>query len=490
MFSYLNVRKSYHNLEGFDRNYSECLKLFFAPPPGPVDEALVDFWRCKLGPVEIYLTMIIQLKKNLGALSASTTEFLALAGPDAWRKRAVQLARDAGKSPFLEKIVSDYHWLELALSEQLARQEMVSRFVHEHISLETLAAMRFAQMVVEVHRRSSPAGQAALSGRIRHALTAETGFASLYLEMDTARRLMEASFDVEFSDLEGLARYDVRFWKGDVEGEVECKSLSTDAGRKIHRKHFYRFMDAIGPQIVRRVEGGANEVLLITLTDRLPSNSLQQGVLRKAMGRMLAQPALETVQEDFFCIQRENFSEGLDSASRGNTKEFYRVCRQTYGDNCHVSGVTMPDRVCLIVMRSSSEDDHSRPLLGALREAASQFSKTRPAFIALQFDDISPSDLLLTHLRRRVGILSYALFHRYGASHVGATYFCPYAGLAASTKGIGAPAVAIPNPAAKFPLAPSDYSPFLASMPDGEFAELLGGSPPSESLSYIPFDDK
>jgi hypothetical protein len=206
---------------------------------------------------------------------------------------------------------------------------------------------------------------------------------------------------------------------------------------------------------------------------------------------MLAEPSLMRVQGDFFTIAREDLRH-LTVAELPNAADFYQVCRTTYGENCHVSGAMTSDGGCLVVMRSSQEDDHSRPLLEALKKAAIQFSTTRPAFIAVQFDDIMPTDLLLPHLRRRVGLLSYYLFHGWGfsvevpATHVAATYFCPYRGLHASPKGIGTPAFTIINPKPRFHVAPGEYSPFLSGIEDTEFVRLLGVSPPTENLSFIP----
>jgi hypothetical protein len=308
------------------------------------------------------------------------------------------------------------------------------------VSLEAFAALQFAQMVVEVHKCLSSSGKVILAGRIRDALKAENGFASLYLELDMARRLIDAGFELEFSDLERLARYDLRFWNHRVEGEIECKSLSADAGRKIHRKDFYRFMDAVSPHMVRSVGSNANEVLLVTLNNRLPADTESQLQLRSATQRLLENATLTHIQEGFFEIERESLSKRLAGVSFQDGKEFYKACRSAYGDNCHVSGVLTPDACCLVVMRSKREDDHSKPIQDALKKAATQLSKTRPGFIAVQFDDIDPTDLLSVHLRRRTGLISYYLFHACAADHVTATQFSIYGGLSATGDGIAVPA--------------------------------------------------
>ena len=432
--------------------------------------------------------VIFTLDNDLLALASGLPEFLTLVGCDRWKKRAVQLAQEAYQSPSLASIVHQYHWLEISLSEQIIAFETYGKLDGSTLSLDAFAALQFAQMAVEANQRLSSAGKTVLAGRLRDALKAENGFSSLYLELDMARRLVEAGFEIEFSDLEGIAQYDLRFWNQRVGGEIECKSLSADAGRKIHRKDFYRFMDAVLPQILTRAESCADEVLLVTLDDRLLADSASQLHLRSATRRLLKDATLTTIQEGFFAIERETFSKRFAGAAYQDTKEFYKTCRSAYGENCHVSGVLTPKSRCLVVMRSKREDDHSKPIQEALKKATTQLSRTRPGFIAVQFDDIDPSYLLSVHLRRRTGLISYHLFHACAADHVAATQFSIYGGLSASARGIAVPAIGCPNPKSKFNLSPTDYPSFLVSMPDAEFARLLGASPPNENLSYIPIE--
>jgi hypothetical protein len=432
--------------------------------------------------------MRYKLVADLEGLAAYLPRFLELAGQERWRKRAVQLAERNLKSPPHAKIVADYHWLEMDLSHQIIIRESLGCLVPEEVDLKSLAALYFAGTVVEVHGRLTSKGRTALEGRIRDALKAETGFASLYLEMEMAQRLLGGGYNVEFPDLDGTDRYDLQFGDGSSSGEVECKSLSADAGRKIHRKDFYRFIDEVSAALTKRAADGNNEVLIITLQDRLPPDTASQTELRAAAVQM-AGNGPTSIDGSFFRIEREDYAARLYEAPLDGQARFYKACCNAFGPNCHVSGAITPDGQCLVVMRSRREDDHSKPLLEALRKGASQLSGTRPGFIAVQFDDITTEDLMLPHLRRRAGILSCALFGHYGASHVAATFFCVYGGLSATKVGIGAPAFALPNPQPKFELD-AEAQTFLGHIPDAEFAELLGAPLPAEGISQIPFSDE
>jgi hypothetical protein len=423
---------------------------------------------------------------DLKRLRECVAGFVQLSGTTMWSRRIAHLRRELEASPFRAKLVVDYNWLEVVLGSELELVEAGGPA--PPVAAEALAALYFAQTVIHAHEHLSVTGRKQLEGRLHDALQSDTGFSSLYLEMDVARRLLEAGYEVEFADLDRVAQYDLRFWTGAIEGEVECKSLSTDAGRKIHRREFYRFIDAIAGALTTRMTADVREVVVITLEGRMPADDAQQGELRTATATLLADGGCGQLTGTFFTIAREEYDRNLGLQPTTTTEGFYERCRELYGNNCHVSGGYGETGCCFIVVRSRREDDHSAPQLEALRKAASQFSGQRPGFIAVQYDDITVQDLLQPQLRRRAGLLSYYLFLKDRASHVAATCFSIYGGISASGHGICVPSFAVPNPESRFPARPADYGPFLGHIPDDEFARLVGGPVPAESISWIPFD--
>lgn len=409
-------------------------------------------------------------------------------GGERWRRRAEQLASDARRSFFEAKIVADYHWLELELSRQTIIADRAEKLDPRHVSLQSLASLYFAGTVVEAHGRLTPKGVASLEGRLRDSLKAETGFASLYMEMGIAQQLMDEGYDVDFVDLEGTDRYDVAFRNSSLAGEVECKSFSADAGRKIHRKDFYRFVDTVHSFLEERMTAGGDEILVVTLDDRLPADVHEQATLRAAVGLCLSQGNASAKRGAFFTIELEPFSKRFAAASANSEEAFYKAVREAFGHDCHATGFVSEVGGCFIVMRSLKEDDTSKPVLEAMRKAAAQFSGTKPAFIAIQFNDIEPEDLVKIHLRRRMAILSHALFLHYAASHVVATYFCPYSGLVTTPHGVAAPAFSLLNPQPKFAVNPEAVRVFLGNTPDADYARLLGVPAPNEGISSVPID--
>jgi hypothetical protein len=94
-----------------------------------------------------------------------------------------------------------------------------------------------------LHESLGAVGQRVLKGRLLDGLN--TGFSGLFLELDLASMLLNADCEVGFPDFEGRANYDLDVISGGASLAIECKSISADAGRKIHRGDFYRFMSMI-----------------------------------------------------------------------------------------------------------------------------------------------------------------------------------------------------------------------------------------------------
>ncbi len=432
--------------------------------------------------------MLFSVPSALDELAGYVDRFIKLVGRERWFKRADQLDRDQKKSPFRGKVVADYHWLEMAISSQADVFAEEGRLLPELIDEQIVAALNFAATTVEVHTRLSTNGRPVLEGRLRDAIKAENGFAPVYLELDLAQRLMNDGYDVQFADIEGTGQFDLLFSRAEFSGEVECKSLSADAGRQIHRKDFYRYMEAITPALTAHVDLGRQEILVVSLEARLPSSTSDQAPVIQATRSILDDGAPAVVDGPGFKLARQPYGEVLANAPVHDQKAFFEACKNAFGENIHVAGGLSETGGCLVVMRSEREDDTSKPMLEAMRKAASQFTAERPAFIAIQEHDIEPADLMLPHVRRRTAILSYALFGHYGATHVNATYVTGFGAVVMSDGEVGTPAFAVPNPAPKFAISAGDAAPFLAHISDADFAAAIGAPLPATNISFLPIE--
>lgn len=432
--------------------------------------------------------MRFQVSPDLAILSGYLPRFLDLVGSKRLFKRLDQLDADQRQSPFRQQIVADYHWLELAIGFQIDVLTKNGCLLPELVDATDLAALHFAANIVEAHARLTEEGQRTLQGRLRDGLKAETGYAAIYLELDLARQLMTQGYEVDFVDMEGRGRFDLEYGKPGFRAELECKSISADAGREIHRKDFYRFMEAISPALNAHRNLRRREVLVITLRDRLSPNTDEQADLRRAVAQMLGSGATAPLEEvASFRLQRRSYADCLADVPTDDPKLFYNACRRAFGQNTHIAGGFAEDCGCLIVMRSEREDDTSKPVLEAIRKAANQFSRTKPAIIALQFQEVEAADLMLPNLRQRMGVLSRTLFGHYGATHVVAIYFCGFRAILVHDGELGTPAFVVPNAMPRFPIESPNAKPFLLHISDSDYAAMIGEPLPADNISSLPF---
>lgn len=427
---------------------------------------------------------------NLPMLSAYLPRFVGLIGLSAWDKREERLFAEAKGSPVASKVALDYHWLELELAHLRRRRQQLGRIPAQIESAQTRSALHFAATAIEINRRLSPEGQKVLQGRLRAALTAPVGFSPLYFEVAIATNLMSEGYDVEFSDVERQANFDFLASRDGVTCEIECKTLSADAGRKIHRKDFSRFMALITPQLEARANmAGTDDVWVVTFGDRLPSGDAEHRELRSVLTAALSGDPLIVPNDSYFSLRHESYSSIFGAKAPSDDRDFYAQCRKAYGDNCHVFGGQGTAGNCLIVMRSLREDDHSRPLVDSMRKAVTQFSGARPSFICCQFDDIEATDLAADHLRRRLAILSQYVLRKPDAAHVAATYFSGYSIATSPTpESLASAAVCFWNPDGSH--YRTEGLPFRGHVPDLEFAWLTArsrhGKFPAEGRGNIP----
>jgi hypothetical protein len=335
--------------------------------------------------------------------------FLELVGEKRFDKRVRQLRSELANSVFLGKIVIDYHWLELCLHELISNMPSI-----DNIFLDDWCAIKLALMSVKVHQRLSARGKRELKGRILDSIKSDYGFAPLYLEMDIALRLLSFGFEVQFSDLENLGQFDLLVGSGNNQLEIECKSQSVDAGRKIHRRDFYRLAQLTHPTI-SKLANSKYSAVIVSLADRLPSNDAQQQQIAVAIHDLVGSKDSQIRLDDVGVIKIENLALLFN-----HTIDWEGYFKKKYGENIHISGTESPSGCCFFIVKSDREDDTSKPLLVSMKKACSQFSGERASLICLQFNEYEPMNLAQDNVKRRNGILSNHLFNSDEGKHLGA----------------------------------------------------------------------
>jgi hypothetical protein len=384
---------------------------------------------------------------------------MSVGGEGKWKSRIDEISNHSNRSVYFGKVASDYHWIELELYNSF--REITNRSAIRSVSDagRKMAGLHFAQTFMAFYGSIGARGRTVLEGRVRDALKSNTGFSSLYHEMNVARILLDAHCDVELPDLVGTGQCDIRFKCGAHTAAIECKSLSADAGRKIHRRTFYALVEAVAADLERCCRNGSDLVVVVTVSDRLPENEQLQKELRLAIIEFLRSSRPRDIHGSYFSILYEPFSSVFGHHGMPSDV-FPQACRSYYGQDSHVAGPMASDSACVLVVRSERGDDHSAPQLEAMKKAANQVSQEEPAFIAVQYDEITNSELLSDNVQHKSGILSTGLFLGSNGAHVLGTLHFAFDGLEPGLNGYMLPFFTCFNHKSMFKERIDDFSIF------------------------------
>lgn len=213
---------------------------------------------------------------------------MIISGAKNWSKRFEAFESQIKSNPFYEEYILDRFPLEIAFQSFQNWKRSTGREHRVPIDAEEAALFGFIGMAARVHQRLSEKGKKRLEGSIRDALKNDDGLSPVAFELAIAAHMMHRDFDVEFVDLEGKEKFDLLCEREGRLLEVECKNLSGDAGRPIHRRRLVQLGAAIQGVVGtdRRRKAGI-ELVRVTLDKRLEGRTEHQNAIASAVARSL-----------------------------------------------------------------------------------------------------------------------------------------------------------------------------------------------------------
>lgn len=341
-------------------------------------------------PIDVHDTEVQQL---LGGLTQIT-------GIESWKRRFKWLERESADNPLMEEWLRERCSIEWTFNEVLRNQSLMRRgpFTVENIAEYELVA--FAAGTVRIYERLNERGRQRLRGVLLDGLKEDKGLSSVQHEIMTAVHLMRRGFDVEFHDMELGGGFDFLAQKEGVEIEVECKMFTADLGRKIHRRRSATLCKAL-ESVLSQTYGSATAGMIVTVTipDRLtPSPEQHRGIEQTLRAGLLSGDALTRTEHcDVrvldFSIDKSPFNKTPEDLSRKEVQHF--VWERTGRSNSTLMILFSPGRRAVVLsLESQKSDDVLKGMRHQLREAAKgQFTKTRPAFLAVQLHDLTADQL-------------------------------------------------------------------------------------------------
>jgi hypothetical protein len=326
--------------------------------------------------------------------------FVGLVGLPAWNDRLAELSKWRVQNPLYEQFILERHGPEIAFEEIQRFRSQRGRLPFPPEPIHHARLLNLALTVSHVYPRLSAAGRTRLVGYLRTCLKLEYGLGPVIFEMQVACHLMRHGFDVVFHDLENGGGFDFLASKNGSEIEVECKHISADVGRQIHKR---KLLD-IGIRLLPRFEDtltGHGELLLatVTLPGRLVNNVHTQDEIVEAVTS--AVQSNETVANTSCMVRIERYPIDAshpilmspDARTEGELKTLFRPLAEL--DNRSVFFVVKP-RQCVgaVLMNSNRPDKVLSKIIERLKDDANrQLTRTRPALLCAHFADLDAEQL-------------------------------------------------------------------------------------------------
>ena len=235
-----------------------------------------------------------------------------------WLKRVTSIKDDLRGRPFLANFLDRENAIALALTRCSYLAKQYDRIpIQEAENRNLYPAMSLAAQVLSIRDNSSKHEAAKLVQRIRGAFKNPDDMRAIQLELMAATHFVHRGHTVSWPEMDGLGRFDLLINDIGNNGlERECKSISEDKGRKIHRREALEFHHLVKPglqALSRKLQSGISVVL--TLSDRLPPMYKQkQELAKRVINAVLAS-------------QHVTLDDGSDIRFRNLTRSAWRLLR-------------------------------------------------------------------------------------------------------------------------------------------------------------------
>jgi hypothetical protein len=147
--------------------------------------------------------------------------------------------------------------------------------------------MAFAAQILSITESSESTQRTQLVRRVHGALKNPDDLRGLRLELTAATHFLRRGLDVQWPELTGGGTMDLVIQGLGPQGlEIECKSISDDKGRKIHKREALEFCALVAPRLNDLGKGlKAGVAAVLTLDGRMPGNFMDRRKLAESVVR-------------------------------------------------------------------------------------------------------------------------------------------------------------------------------------------------------------
>jgi hypothetical protein len=235
-----------------------------------------------------------------------------------------------------------------------------------------------------------------IRGEYASRILADDNMMPTLFEIDVAAQLYLLDYSIAWSNpiISSPARVpEFMAKKGDVVVEVECKTKSIDAGRKIERPQCYRLSDKLINLIRDKKFYGEVHVVV---KDRMPTSHPWQDGLCTCVSLMIDQGKMNETLDDGTRIRLDIRTEDNLPISPAEVQNKARTLHKPHGHLCVIAGQKDESAInpIVLVIESDTPDRLLADIKDNLEDANQQFSGNRSAIICCYIPEVDSFELL------------------------------------------------------------------------------------------------
>jgi hypothetical protein len=354
----------------------------FETDPGA--EAASDTSTLPADPASPLLTEL-----HVSDMEQTYRRFAEVVGEDRWRNRVQQLEAAIKGQPAIAETVRAEN--EIAYSLEMCRLALESRRVdlgEPVFDRELYPAISFAAQVLSVVDGSTPTEADKLRRRVIGGLKKPADMRGYRLELYAATHLRRRGHKIVWPEMVGGGTFDLLIPDIGKSGlEVECKSISEDKGRKIHRLDADIFrgliLDELEPVLRELTVGLAITLTVPVALPRSPAalKGLAQSVRRQIYLSQSGQlpGGIHLQIEQFDLALAQGLTQDQNSPRLRQLIQTVTRTRNRYG--FLAGGIDgAPGRIAFVV-QSAIEDNFLDEVFSTLSHSSKQLTRKKPGFL-------------------------------------------------------------------------------------------------------------
>jgi|TARA_B100001105_G_C22387884_1_gene442914 hypothetical protein len=327
-------------------------------------------------------------------------QFSDTIGEQHWKRRVRKCLEAIKGNPLLDDVLRDENRIAFQLDRlsQILAANMWPTLPQED-ARELYQSATFMAQTLSLAESLDNVQSARLIRRIHGAFKNPDDMRALDLELAVATHFTRAGLGVEWQESGAGKGFDLLVDPGNgFKFEVECKSISTDKGRKIHQheaRDFFRLVDLALKDAKFVPEGGISMVL--TIDDRLPTAYKIRLELAKRVAAAMKNKSSVQYPEDVVINVKEFDPVRLQTLwSSDRDKGRALVDEITESPNCNsLIRQNSAGHVTILTIKSLRDDNFVHAVFETMKDAASeQFSKQRAAVLMVELFGIDNAQML------------------------------------------------------------------------------------------------